>query len=293
MNNPLNKLRSAKSLGISLLRAIAKREIDAAKIDRLIAAGADVDARRTPDNETPLFRAARRGRTDIVLKLIKAGASLDMRDQWGNTALCAAISSGAAEATQALIAAGTDVNTRNHGKATPLFAAARLKDKSFARALIEAGADATRVDASGHTASRLAYLTGNRETGDLISETAHRAASRDVGTEPVFPPYAPPLASAADGTAESDFTPYPVVVSTVARRAGREAPRELSLQEAFQQMLRAGTDAASSAPEVWPAYPATTAAAGAVQVEQEHAAAADDHRRLQTLSRNRPAFKPR
>jgi len=83
---------------------------DLAEVARLIAAGADVNARDN-DGRTPLVRAAWYGHPDIVAALLKAGADVDARNNDGKTALMWAADEPtrtallAAEAAAALAAA--------------------------------------------------------------------------------------------------------------------------------------------------------------------------------------------
>jgi ankyrin repeat protein len=52
-------------------------------VERLIAAGADVDKATTDDGSTPLFMAALNGHTAIVVMLLKSGADKSIRG-WGD-----------------------------------------------------------------------------------------------------------------------------------------------------------------------------------------------------------------
>ena len=54
-------------------------------VDRLIDAGADVNARGV-GRQTALMRAAKRGHSEIARKLLSSGARPDLRDRTGKTA---------------------------------------------------------------------------------------------------------------------------------------------------------------------------------------------------------------
>ena len=56
-------------------------------VDKLIAAGADVDAKVPRQGTTPLHIAAQRGRRQAIQRLIRAGADVNARNNEGKTAL--------------------------------------------------------------------------------------------------------------------------------------------------------------------------------------------------------------
>src|SRR5262245_28941107 len=79
-----NALAQSGDGAAALLWAVHRNQID--QVDRLIGAGADVNAR----NElgvTPLSEAALAGNTGIIERLLKAGANADSPGADGQTAL--------------------------------------------------------------------------------------------------------------------------------------------------------------------------------------------------------------
>ena len=64
-------------------------------------------------NAQPLHVASRNGHTEIVRRLIEAGAKVNIKDDDGDTPLLLAARSGSAEVVQLLIEAGADVTVRN------------------------------------------------------------------------------------------------------------------------------------------------------------------------------------
>ena len=94
----------------------AARAGDADGLRRMLAAGADVDA-RDRRGQTALMLAAHGGHEAAVEALIAAGADLDVAAKYGLTALMLAIVAGHAGAALALVRAGAETATR--GAAAP------------------------------------------------------------------------------------------------------------------------------------------------------------------------------
>ena len=59
-------------------------------MEKLIAAGADVNKARTTDDSTPLWQAAQNGHTAVVSKLLQHGADKSIRGWQNETPLEAA-----------------------------------------------------------------------------------------------------------------------------------------------------------------------------------------------------------
>jgi mono/diheme cytochrome c family protein len=120
----------------------ALRVADAAAIDRLVRPGAPVLAARGPDGATPLMAAALYGDATLVRRLLAAGADPDARDVAGATALMWA--AGNAKSMRALLDAGADVNARSDERRTPLAIASGIAGAtSSVQLLLEYGADPT------------------------------------------------------------------------------------------------------------------------------------------------------
>jgi ankyrin repeat protein len=92
----------------------AVRRGDAAALDRLLAAGADVDA-KDPHGQTGLMVAARDGRAAVVDLLVARGAALDHTAKYRLSALMLAVLNGHAGIARALVAAGADLSLRGSG----------------------------------------------------------------------------------------------------------------------------------------------------------------------------------
>src|SRR5437870_25709 len=78
---------------------------------------------------------------DLVRALIKAGANVKLKNQFGTSALSEAAIIGSTPVIDALLKAGADPNTTNPEGETPLMTAARSGHVEAARRLLESGAD--------------------------------------------------------------------------------------------------------------------------------------------------------
>lgn len=74
---------------------------DVAVVDAFLAAGVDVDE-AGPDGRTPLMWAAAFNRTDVVVRLLAAGARRDVVDHAGRAAVDHAVAMGAGDAADLL-----------------------------------------------------------------------------------------------------------------------------------------------------------------------------------------------
>ncbi|GMU44476.1 MAG: hypothetical protein AMXMBFR25_24620 [Lysobacterales bacterium] len=91
---------------------------------------------------TPLMKAARAARRDLVEELINLGADLEARNSDGNTALWLACFGGDAEVLRRLIAAGAQLDNQNDNGATALMYCASSGRDALVELLLGAGADA-------------------------------------------------------------------------------------------------------------------------------------------------------
>ena len=130
----------------------AARAGDVEEIARLVAAGADVNARDAHGN-TPLKYASAEPVPAAVRKLIELGADVNLGDDRGFTPLHCAAAHGfhaeAAEMAEALLARGADVNARSRELAfVPLHEATGAE---VIRLLVSRGADASVRNSAGLT----------------------------------------------------------------------------------------------------------------------------------------------
>ena len=145
---------------------------DAETVDRLIAAGANVDAANDL-MVTPLALASSNGNAAIVGKLLRAGADPNAAGETGVTPLMEAARTGSLGALRVLMESGADANAyTNDRRQTALMWAVAGRHPRVVRTLIEAGADP-------HARSR------SRRTIVMLDRGPRRVAktSSEVGTE--------------------------------------------------------------------------------------------------------------
>ena len=104
----------------------------------------------------PLIKACQLGRADIAAALIRAGASLDALDGYGNDALWAACFSGDLSILALLRDAGAELNRENPNGSTCLMYAASAGKTEVVAFLLQAGANARLGNQDGFTALDLA-----------------------------------------------------------------------------------------------------------------------------------------
>jgi ankyrin repeat protein len=142
------------------LHAAAARD-DVAEIERLVAAGAELDA-RDGRGRTPAMVAAHQGAHDAARALIAAGADLDALDRDRYDVLTIAAVKDDETMVRLAIAASADtglVTSRYDG--TALIAAAHLGHDGVVRALLAGGAPADHVNNLGWTALIEAIVLGD------------------------------------------------------------------------------------------------------------------------------------
>lgn len=138
----------ARGFGAHGARALAWADADGSRI--LEAAGADVDA-RNPFDETALIVAAAAGLVREVDRLLQLGAVVDAVTRTRRTALMAAVTSGRTPIVRALIGAGADVHAVDADGWTPLLLAVRHGTPAMTSVLLDAGADPDVVSRQGWT----------------------------------------------------------------------------------------------------------------------------------------------
>lgn len=113
-------------------------------VEKLIAAGASINARDSNGN-TALLYASGHGHTKIVEDLIAAKANVNAQNNLGNTPLLLASDRGHSEVVEHLIANGADVNLQNNAGETPLVFSLTKGHFSITQKLLDAGAYEVKI----------------------------------------------------------------------------------------------------------------------------------------------------
>jgi uncharacterized protein len=112
----------------------------AAALQMLAKRSADVNAVEA-DGSTALLWAASQNDTDLVSRLLQAGANANVRNQLGATPLAEAAFNANTEMIKALLDAGADPNAPGADGQTPLMIVARTADVAAAKLLLDKGAN--------------------------------------------------------------------------------------------------------------------------------------------------------
>jgi ankyrin repeat protein len=130
---------------------------DLAKVQQLIASGAEINA-KDKDNNTALMWAIEKGHLDIARFLIDKGADLNV--QGTSTALINAAGSGYTELVTLLLEKGANINSLNSAHCSALMIAAFMGEPETAKILIDKGAKLDITNAAGVTALMMARQKG-------------------------------------------------------------------------------------------------------------------------------------
>ena len=112
--------------------------------------------RRGFNGETALMFAARKGKTEYVVDLIDRGASIDLVNNDGNSAVWLACYSNDLHTLQALIESGAQIDIQNDNGATPLIYSASAGREEMVVKLLTAGADVHLATLDDFTALEVA-----------------------------------------------------------------------------------------------------------------------------------------
>ncbi|KAI9254536.1 ankyrin repeat-containing domain protein [Phascolomyces articulosus] len=119
---------------------------------------------QTKDN---LWIAAGDGQLDRVQELIESGVDVNSHDEYGYTALHAAVSYNQKEILEYLLEKGGNVNIEDFEKDTPLYVAETVE---MARFLLDKGADPKHKNAEGVTPAQNAHEEGWQPVALLFAE---------------------------------------------------------------------------------------------------------------------------
>ena len=142
-------------------------------VGELIRAGARVNA-KDKYKQTALHRASWWGHSSVVTTLIEAGANLNEQDVARMTPLMEAADRGHVQVVGELIRAGARVNAKTNREQTALHKASSWGHSSVVTTLIEAGANLNEQDVAGMTPLMEAAGRGHHQVvGELIRAGAN------------------------------------------------------------------------------------------------------------------------
>ena len=136
----------------------AARTGNAETVSRLLARGADVNAKESSFGETALMWAAAEDHPAVVTLLAERGADLN------------AVSDLLSFPNAKVDIATMVITALPRGGLTPLMYAARQGSLDATRALVAAGADLTRTDPDGMSALLLAIINAHYDVAALLAE---------------------------------------------------------------------------------------------------------------------------
>ena len=175
---PLGAASVSAAVDLPLIDAV--KAADAARVERLVAEGADVD-KPQGDGATALHWAAHRDLPDVAELLVRAGADVDAADDHGLTPLALACLNASIDMVDLLLEAGADPNLARTSGVTPLMTAARVGHVGVVRRLLRAGADPTAAESTrGQTALMWAVAEDHPQVAEVLLETGGGATIRSV-----------------------------------------------------------------------------------------------------------------
>lgn len=182
----------------ALLNAAASGNI--AKLDSLLASGAEIDFADKATGRTALIEAAIAGHADAARWLIDNAAGLDRTDRiLGYTALGWAANEGHAQIVESLLAAQAAVDlTRCEFQRTPLMLAAREGHQALVLALLAAGADVHAQSGDACNALAMAEARGHAGVVEALKQHGARPPAPAVETSIPWPAVSPDLSDVDD-----------------------------------------------------------------------------------------------
>ncbi len=152
----------AQKDGFELIRAN-----DLIGLKNLINENDTIINQKNKEGFTLLILASYKGKNEIVDFLLKNGAEVNAISEMG-TALMAAVVVNNTEIITRLIDAGADVNLNDNAQRTALHLAVQFRIKSSVELLLLHNADKTKIDSNGKTAFEYAVFSGNDEIINLL-----------------------------------------------------------------------------------------------------------------------------
>jgi hypothetical protein len=159
-----------------LLLAVAGNHVAVAKA--LLAAGASPNA-QAANQDTPWLLAGASGRSEIIAAMLPLKPDLTIRNRYGGNALIPACERAHVETAKLLLTSGIDVNHVNNLGWTCLLEIVILGDggprhQQVAKLVLDAGADPNLADKDGISPLQHARKRGQSEVAKLIAAAGGR-----------------------------------------------------------------------------------------------------------------------
>lgn len=198
------KVDAANRYGITPLW-LANVGGNAAFVERLLTAGADVNTTRGDSGETVLMIAARSGHGRLVRMLLSKGATINAAEKVRRqSALIWAAAEGHPDVVQMLLEAGADPHARTTTGMTALMFSIRRGDIEATRRLLDAGARLTDTASDGTSMLVLAILNARFELAALLLD---RGADPNVKDPNGYPLHVLAFLRRANNRGLSDIIP--------------------------------------------------------------------------------------
>ena len=124
-----------------------------------------------------MLKAAEEGKVRLVSGLLRAGADIETRDDYGDTGIHFSARRGHDTLVKMFLDKGVNVNIRGRWNGTVLMRAAALGQTKTARILLDSGAELNLQDSEGFTALMLA---AKYDAAKIVCELIDRGADRDI-----------------------------------------------------------------------------------------------------------------
>jgi ankyrin repeat protein len=176
----------ANDYGATALYVAAARA-DTDLVERLLRAGADADASLL-SGETPLMVASNRGRLEVAKLLLEYGADPNAKEtSGGQTALMWAAAAQHPEVVEVLTKHKADVNARSNTEFTALMFAAQQGNALIAEQLIKRGARVNdSIGKSGLTPLMIAGIGGFEDLANVLLDHGANADAIDKNGKAVL-----------------------------------------------------------------------------------------------------------
>ena len=159
----------------------AAKSGDIAKVNELLAQGANPNYKDSMLNWTPLHQAAENGHLSVVLTLINHGADPNSKSTSSTTPLHLAAENGHSESVLALLQKGAAINALDENGMTPLHGAAQFAHADTIDILfMKKGADINARNNLGETPLFMAVKYNYPDSPDTVQKLLDYGADPDI-----------------------------------------------------------------------------------------------------------------